>query len=118
MAESKGESKGTTKPPVFSFGYLHIDDRLLAGPNCLLWNLRYIFFHFRPTICSKANICVSFLCSLHFKGPGKDCFNKAILASQLTDLLQTFTVIQDTPILPLHSIRKQDGFTKPIGNRH
>ena len=83
MAESKGESKGTTKPPVFSFGYLHIHERWVAGPNCLLWNLRYIFFHFGSTIWSKTNICVSFLCSLHFKGPGKNCFNKAILTSQL-----------------------------------
>lgn len=43
--------------------------------------------------------------------------SKAILPSQFTDLLQTFTIIQDTPGLSLHLIRKQDGFTKPNGNR-
>ena len=65
MAESKGESKGTTKPPVFSFGYLHIDDRLLAGPNCLLWNLRYISFIFvLPFVLRQTFVFPSFVPSI------------------------------------------------------
>lgn len=121
-AESKGESEGTAKPSVFSFGHLHSGDRSVARPECLPWCFRCIFFHIRSTIFLRQTFLFSFVCSLilcfpHLRNPGKDYYKSSSSHPNLLDLLQTLIVIQSHFTLSLHLIRKQDGLTKPIEYR-